>query len=234
MSIQTGTLLIRLAGPMQSWGTNSRFTVRDTRMEPSKSGVVGLISAALGIPRDGDIRPIAALKMGVRVDREGVMTYDYQTAQNIMKAGGKPHSNLKETEVSTRYYLADASFLAGLEGDLSLLETIHAALRNPRWPLFLGRKAFVPGEPVWLEDGLKPGLSLKEALDPKTYPWHPRPGQNRPDRLRLVLEDDTSSDVRPDQPLSFQSNTRRFAPRRVRTDWLPLSSVAAIQESEDA
>ena len=32
------TLLMRLAGPMQSWGTQSRFTVRDTGREPSKSG----------------------------------------------------------------------------------------------------------------------------------------------------------------------------------------------------
>lgn len=233
MSQQTGTLLLRLAGPMQSWGTNSRFTVRDTRLEPSKSGVVGLVAAALGIPRAGDISSIAAPKMGLRVDREGVMAYDYQTAQNIMKAGGSPHSNLKDTEVSTRYYLADAAFLVGLEGDLPLLQTIHAALRNPRWPLFLGRKAFVPGEPVWLEDGLKPNQSLKQAL--AAYPWRSRPGQTKPDRLRLVLEDSAGSDVRPDQPISFKSNARRFAPRRVRIDWLteiPLQTSKILETFE--
>ena len=38
-------LLLRLSGPMQSWGVQSRFTVRDTGLEPSKSGVVGLIAA---------------------------------------------------------------------------------------------------------------------------------------------------------------------------------------------
>ena len=46
------TLLLRLAGPMQSWGTQSRFTIRDTGYEPSKSGVIGLLCAALGKPRD--------------------------------------------------------------------------------------------------------------------------------------------------------------------------------------
>lgn len=45
------TLLLRLAGPMQSWGTDSKFDVRRTQREPSKSGVIGLIAAALGIPR---------------------------------------------------------------------------------------------------------------------------------------------------------------------------------------
>ena len=45
------TLLLRLAGPMQSWGTQSRFTIRDSGLEPSKSGVIGLLCAALGKPR---------------------------------------------------------------------------------------------------------------------------------------------------------------------------------------
>jgi CRISPR system Cascade subunit CasD len=36
-------LLLRLAGPMQAWGTQSRFVNRDTELEPSKSGVIGLL-----------------------------------------------------------------------------------------------------------------------------------------------------------------------------------------------
>ena len=43
------TLLLRLVGPMQSWGTTSRFDQRDTGKEPSKSGIVGLLAAAMGI-----------------------------------------------------------------------------------------------------------------------------------------------------------------------------------------
>jgi len=42
------TLLLRLAGSMQSRGVQSRFTIRDTGLEPSKSGVVGLLCKALG------------------------------------------------------------------------------------------------------------------------------------------------------------------------------------------
>ena len=45
-------LLMRLAGPMQSWGTRSRFSNRDTGLEPSRSGVIGLLCAALGRPRE--------------------------------------------------------------------------------------------------------------------------------------------------------------------------------------
>ncbi|MBE9506519.1 MAG: type I-E CRISPR-associated protein Cas5/CasD, partial [Chloroflexi bacterium] len=154
-------LLLRLSGPMQSWGVQSRFSVRDTGMEPSKSGVVGLLCAALGRCRDEPVDDLADLTMGVRVDQEGKLARDFQTAMSVLKAGG----GIKTTEPSSRYYLSDARFLVGLQGeDTALLRQIHGALRNPHWPLYLGRRAFVPGEPVWLEDGLQPDQSLPEAL----------------------------------------------------------------------
>ena len=65
------TLLLRLAAPMQSWGVSSRFTVRDTLREPTKSGVVGLIAAALGRPRTVQLDDLATLRMGVRIDQPG-------------------------------------------------------------------------------------------------------------------------------------------------------------------
>jgi len=212
------TLLLRLNGAMQSWGVQSRFGVRDTGLEPSKSGVIGLLCAAMGIRRDQDaaLAELAALRMGVRVDREGVMRVDYHTAQNVLKAGG----GIKDTELSQRYYLADALFLVGLQSEtLDLLERIQAALHKPVWPLYLGRKAFIPGEPVWLEDGLKPGLKLEDALAPKNYAY--LGGGPAPSRLRCVLEDPQGELVRTDQPISFLN--RQFAPRRVRTAFLELA-----------
>ena len=83
------TLLFRLAGPMQSWGVQSRFTVRDTGLEPSKSGVIGLVCAALGRARNQPVDDLAALRMGVRVDREGKLAKDYHTALDVIKAKGK-------------------------------------------------------------------------------------------------------------------------------------------------
>lgn len=212
-----GTLLLRLTGPMQSWGVQSRFAVRDTDLEPSKSGVIGLLCAALGRSRAMPVTDLAVLRMGVRVDREGVLTYEIQAAQNVLKASG----GLKETELSRRYYLADASFLVGLYGEYTLLRLLHEALRNPVWPLYLGRKAFVPGEPIWLADGLQPDTELRAIL--ATYPWVARPGQKPAKQLRLVLEDPDGPEIRSDHPISFQSQARRYAPRRVRTDWIFLS-----------
>ena len=45
-------LLLRLAGPLQSWGMLSHFNERDTARFPTRSGVIGLLAAALGIARD--------------------------------------------------------------------------------------------------------------------------------------------------------------------------------------
>jgi len=212
-------LLLRLSGPMQSWGVQSRFSVRDTGLEPSKSGVVGLLCAALGRQRAESVDDLARLLMGVRVDQEGTMAYDYHTAgkSGILKASGRVER--KTLVVSTRYYLADARFLVGLQGDdLALLTQLHQALRDPHWPLYLGRKAFVPGQPVWLPDGLRPDHALLEALE--NYPWLGRPPRQPADPMRVVLEDpEQGLEVRPDQPLSFAE--RRFAPRRVRTTFIP-------------
>lgn len=47
------TLLLRLAAPLQSWGSDSKFETRKTDREPTKSGVVGLLAAALGLRRWG-------------------------------------------------------------------------------------------------------------------------------------------------------------------------------------
>jgi len=211
-------LLLRLAGPMQSWGVQSRFTVRDTGLEPSKSAVVGLLCAALGRSRSGPVDDLADLCMAVRVDQEGVMLRDFHTAGKggILKASGDIER--KNVVVSTRYYLADARFLVGLEGDdLSWLSQLHNALRDPVWPLYLGRKAFPPGEPAWLHDGLRRKASLDEVL--QVYPWLGHDPAKRPDQVRRICDDPAGPEVRPDRPLSFAE--RRFAPRRVRTDFMP-------------
>lgn len=221
-----GTLLLQLTGPMQSWGVQSRFTERDTGAEPSKSGIAGLLCAAQGLNRvQADeflgIFNRAGVSMGVRVDREGTVRYDFQTAQDIRKADAD-RVNLETksgvgSSVSRRYYLADALFLVGLgSDDLCLLETLYAALSNPTWPLYLGRKAYLPGIPVWIKDGLKKDMGLFEALSFDSIPYL---GRNPcPNRVRLVIEDVHGELVRPDQPISFV--TRRFAPRRITIRYL--------------
>ena len=225
------TLLLRLVGPMQSWGTTSRFDQRDTGKEPSKSGVIGLLAAALGIDRENwtDLEPLTRLSMGVRHDRPGVPKRDYQTAgcavtDTIIKADGTPS---KDGVVSYRDYLADAAFLVGLEcGERSLLERIHDALRDPVWPLALGRKSYVPSESVWIEDAVN-DAPLRDVL--ARWPWIAtlRKWEESPDKLLVSFEsDDGSGTLKMDQPLSSFAE-RRFGVRFVRSEWIPFPPEAA-------
>ena len=207
------TLLLRLSSPMQSWGTQSHFTNRDTERDPSKSGVIGLLCAALGRDRNTPIDDLNDLRMGVRVDQEGVIRRDFHTAGmgGIYKVSGGVKKSLV---TSDRYYLADAKFLVGLEGSTHLLYELQEALKNPTWFLFLGRKAFIPSERIWLKDGLK-DQNLERVLS--SYRWLGY-GQ-APDQLRLMLEDSDGAIVRDDQPLSFAE--RRFLPRRMTRQYIP-------------
>ena len=163
------TLLIRLEAPMQSYGVFGRFGERDTGKEPSKSAVVGLICAALGIDRADDISRFNGLKFGIRADKEGIVRNDYHVAgkEGYHRAAGNVER--KNAIPTNRQYLADASFLAGIESDdRGILEKIQAALKNPKWQIFLGKKSFVPSAPVWIPDGLK-DTPLLQSL--KEYPF---------------------------------------------------------------
>lgn len=236
----TYTLLMRLTGPMQAWGLQSRFSIRDTAREPTKSGVLGLVCAALGRPRAAPLDDLAALRMGVRVDREGQMRRDFHTAQDIVKASatirpGKPipASQRKVTEPSVRHYLADAWFTIGLTSDNQmLLEEIDQALGNPRWPLFLGRKAFPPGLPprIMTEGGEAAGLVPAPLVAALTTFQDPLFTRHDKKPIRVVLDADVPHNglqvvaerMQPDQPVSFQP--RRFLPREVLVGYIKPQS----------
>ncbi len=221
-------LLLRLAGPMQSWGTDSRFSHRDTRAEPSRSGVVGLLCAALGRPRWAPVEDLAGLSMGVRVDRPGRLARDFHTAREVVRAD---NSGRQDTVTSNRFYLADADFLVGLEGERGLLGELDAALRRPAWPLYLGRKSFVPGRPIPLPrpaEALWEG-PLLEVLG--SFPWfRRRKGEEPEGRLRYVIDVPFGTgEPRPDVPLSFAG--RSFAVRHVRVDYFP--NLPPVRGPED-
>ena len=210
------TLLLRLAGPMQSWGTTSRFDERDSQLEPSKSGVLGLLCAALGRDRAEPLDDLAALRMGVRVDREGLLMRDYQTATGVLiAADAKP--DIRRTVVSPRYYLADAAFLVGLEGsDTALLAACQTALQAPCWPLALGRKSYLPSLPVWLDQGaaIQSGaLASTLAAQARIAPGR---AEHRNQPVRLLLEHPSTGALRHDQPTAPFA-ARRFGPRFVQS-----------------
>lgn len=196
------TLLLRLAAPMQSWGVDSKFDIRRTSREPTKSGVVGLLAAALGRSREQPVDDLAALRFGVRTDQQGELLRDFH-----MAAGEKSY-------VTTRYYLADAVFLVGLESDDdALLHALDDAVRNPCFPLFLGRRSCPPEGRVSL--GIRE-LPLQEALE--NEPWLACEWRRGFMDGRLVVtvdaERSTGAARMRDVPISFSQLHRQFGFRQ--------------------
>ncbi|MDO4564488.1 MAG: type I-E CRISPR-associated protein Cas5/CasD [Clostridia bacterium] len=193
------TLLLRLAAPLQSWGGECKFNTRRTERIPTKSGVIGLVASALGRRRDESIADLASLRFGARIDKAGTLLRDYHIAQ----IANPPC-------VTNRYYLADALFLAGLEGDCELLRTVDAALASPAFPLYLGRRSCPPVGRLSLgirDAGLEDALRLEPCLD----------NGSKESRLRIVVEaqDNYSGYFVRDVPLSFNQEHRQFGFRRV-------------------
>ena len=205
-----GVLLLRLSGPLQSWGDSSRFTVRGTRREPTKSGVIGLLAAALGRQRGEEIGDLCSLEFGVRADQPGTLLRDFQTERS---ADGRTTMPL-----SQRYYLADAKFLAALGGDDALLSEISRALRHPRWPLYLGRRSCPADLPLLLPASEAYG-DVRDALARHAWlaaDWYRRRLGGAHPELEVTCDarDGEVCESQADLPLSF-GDVRRYASRAV-------------------
>lgn len=221
------TLLLRLEGPLQSWGSQGRFGIRETHREPTKSGVLGLLSCALGRPRDVSPEDLASLRMGVRIDRAGRVLEDFHTISDSISMSGNA---LKNPVVTKRFYLSDAAFLVGLEGEKPFLDTLFLALERPVWPLSLGRKSCPPSRRVGQGVVDRP---LEEALAETAWIGRtPYETLRAPKRLSYVVDALPSQEreTRTDVPLSFASLSRRYAARSVRTYDLELPKDRIIQD----
>lgn len=218
---ETHTLRIWLAAPLQSWGTSSRFEVRGTDLAPSKSGVIGMLCAALGRTRGQSVDDLAALRFGVCVERRGTVLRDFHTVgagtDPVITASGAKGRGI----VTERLYLQDAAFVVGLEGtDVTLLTALGDALSAPRWPLALGRKSCPPAGPLVDGDSIV-AVDLVPAL---TDGWRPVGVPSRlatvPARVELLLEDPGGELVTDDQPRGAAYEHRAFVVRRARSAWV--------------
>jgi CRISPR system Cascade subunit CasD len=197
------TLFLRLEGPLQAWGDQqSKFVVRRTAEAPTKSGVIGLLCAALGVSRaqaeEKWLPALRGLRMGARIDRPGVRWWDYHTvgAKMQMRIADGVDKTKRGAMLTRREYLCDASFLVVLQGDPPLMEQLHAAVRNPQWALYLGRKCCPASRPL-LESrppdfpdflsAIRDFPDLRSAI--KAVAWQPRlKGDQPPATLDCLLD----------------------------------------------
>ena len=215
------TLLLRLAAPLQAWGIASKFDTRGTAREPSKSGVIGMLAAAMGLSREEDeqLKDLAALLFGVRIDQPGTFIRDYHTARLNEKS---------PPFVTNRHYLADAVFLVGLEGEENVLLRLEKALQHPFYPLYLGRRSCPPSGKLVL--GLRQG-NLRQSLAEEPWQageWFQHKKKAKPVRLTVIcdaLPDEPGTFLRRDLPRSFSQRHRQYDFRMVRDDFEVIEIV---------
>jgi len=217
MLTKTAVLVLRLQGPLQSWGYDSQFNRRNTALFPTKSAIVGMCCAAMGFSRGSEEEQLALEKfvmlrlLCVSIPRvyRGKEVFvkriqDYQTVQNTVSADGKPK---KDAVLTYRQYLNDAYFYAFFEGDKEFLEIVAEKLQNPVWGVWLGRKACIPSAPVFAGIFDSEGDAANTLLEGKSLQGFTC--------IREVDAFGQGIDSYMDQAVSFESAARRYTPRRV-------------------
>ncbi|MFG2063641.1 type I-E CRISPR-associated protein Cas5/CasD [Micromonospora sp. NPDC048871] len=232
-------LLLRLAGPMQSWGDHSTFSVRDTAKVPTRSAMIGIIAAAQGFPRGKSLDDFAALRFTVRVDRPGTIMYDFHTVggglptdRTVPTAEGKRRQAGAGTIVSRRFYLADAVFVVAVTGPEALIDEVHAGLSRPVWAPYLGRRS-CPVEHPFLLCG--PISDAAHHLD--HLPLNRRRPVSNEDTVTVDFVTEEPSDdgaasrlTLNDVPVDLHPHRRRYRTRQVHitTRTLPADLCAGI------
>jgi len=208
-------LALYLDAPLQSWGYQSRFDRRTTLSHPTRSGILGMVCAAMGIDRGESARLADFAELGVTaytfIQRGRVV--DFHTVgggwdkkrhpQGVVRtAQGKPGN----TVVTRREYLQGARFGVVICGSRGLLAEIAEALRNPQWGIWLGRKSCIPASPVY--------QGLFDMADEALARLRDVAGGLEPSRVVTEVADFADgTDTLMDTPLDFAA--REFAPRRV-------------------
>ena len=214
MSDQTKWLALYFDAPMQSWGFQSRLERRTTLGYPTKSGVVGMLCAAMGIRREDrdSIRQLANLDMHVLVLSAAQRMTDFHTVGGGYdpkvdrdSVPAKVDGGAPATVVTYRDYLVDGKFAVLLHGEATLLGRCEAALRDPKWGVWLGRKSCIPAAPIC--HGLFP---TREEAGKRMEQIS---GGSGIQEIREAAQFDEGMDTISDVPLLF--STREFSVRRV-------------------
>lgn len=209
------SLLLKFAGPLQSWGTSSHFETRHTDYYPSKSAVIGMIAAAFGYkrnePHDADLKQLNELAFAVRIDQQGNLLKDYHIASKC-----KPTGEFDRNYVTNRYCLEDAVFLVALGSEDSfLLEKIEQALAAPYFQLCLGRRSFPLSYDFIIGMQEEDPFALLRA-----YPWMAQKWQQKKIQSLNSTSDDLFIPIYADVDLlaPYQSSIERPSVRKLRHD----------------
>ena len=181
-------LAFRLYGMMASWGDIAVGEFRPTYDHPSRSAILGMLGAALGIRRDEEERLASvagAYRVSVRTDLSGVLLRDYHTSQVPRKSYQTRKQELEapqkdiSTILSTRDYRCDAAYTvcvwSAVQNPPYSLNELQQGLREPVFVLSMGRKSCPPSLPlnpqVVTGENLCEAYSLVQFHDDQFLSW---------------------------------------------------------------
>lgn len=216
------TILLKLSGPLQSYGTSSYFQTRYTDYYPSKSAVLGLLAACLGYRRDEEekLRELSTLKFAVKIDQQGGLLKDYHIAIT-----DKEIVEIPQTYVTNRYYLEDALFVVALSGMNELIDTLIEAIKSPYFQPFMGRRSLPVPVDFFLGECAEDILDSLRNLPWQAAHWYKKKKRKQGigEKISLevyadeeILKDEkiSRSKLRRDIPISFSQKGRQFAFRQ--------------------
>jgi len=194
-------LLFRLYGAMASWGEIAVGATRHTANYPSKSAIIGLMAAALGIKRS-DVEVQQQMQQGydvaVEVFAQGTLLRDYHTTQVPDSVGKVQYITRRDellrgkdrlgTILSSREYRSDALALVAVKVLANApydLQTIQNHLNKPKFHLYLGRKSCPLAAPVHPQ--VHSGGTYLEAF--KSYEHEPLLPSHEDDGCQLSKRD---------------------------------------------
>lgn len=217
------TIILKLSGPLQAWGTNSHFETRHTERYPSKSAIIGLIAGSLGYKRDSEkISKLNELDFAVRIDQAGELLRDYHTARKYKHSDGK----LDRVYVTNRYYLSDAVFLVAIgHEDTVWMDEIEQALKSPYYQQFMGRRSLPLNADFLYKITNESVMNTLRDIPWLAADWYKK--KNQVTSLEIYADANLlqgkARQPRRDRVVSFSQKNRQFAFRMESRDELPIA-----------
>lgn len=220
------TILLKLSGPLQAWGTSSHFETRKTDYYPSKSGVIGILAASLGYQRceDAKIQKLNTLDFAVRIDQTGGLLRDFHTAAKYeqLANGCGRCVEFNKTYTTHRYYMEDSVFVVALShADDQWIDQIISALNHPCFAPYMGRRSCPLPADFMLPFSNEDALTALCNVEWQAAAWYKNKHKNY--RAEIYADKDLiplgRAIMRNDHVVSFSQRERKFSPRfEIRTD----------------
>jgi len=156
------TLILKTEG-LSAYGLQTFDVHRKANHFPTRSAIIGLLAAALGIPRKDQLALYElseGVSIAVQVNQAGEKMVDYHTVQNFRSPMGKIQNGTKPTY---REYWCDSEHTFAISANDELIEQLAVAVKSPKFTLFQGRKSCPLTRPLFdkLIDESNPALALK-------------------------------------------------------------------------